>query len=285
MSKVKLIPNQYIGSHELNRFQQFLSDDVAKLILSTAVERFGVIDAGNPDSLNVEPATSLRVVTIGSSLGGGGGLQPISNAPGAPGDFDTIGSGRVSSAVIAPGYAVDSNLRAIRVPEPTAFPIPAPGTPNSTYYVLISHATTNLETGRVTVGTDGSLRGEQTAFTKTLRGTPGEPNAIRFPDSTRNTGEYPIAEVLSDDLALANAVGMYAEADLRYEVLGSYPSDVYVRPSDKAIYVHDYFRVEVYPFLPADTDDRIPVAKIRYDSNGYAEFFDDMRAGYMFSLK
>ena len=250
MSKVNIVPNEYIGSVELNRFQEFISEGAPKVILKMLIKRFG-----HDPSVIFQQFGSLY-----------------------------MGYAGVGKMYLSAGVAVDSDLNLIVNRERYEFEVPVTATPGSAQYVLVSYDTTNTEVGTVNIGTDGSMIGSGTEFLKTLRGYPGQPLSVRFPNSKLNLGEYPISEVLSNDSALINAIGLYQEAGLQYEVLGAFPSDGYVSHTDKKIFIHDSFKLEVYPFLPSDVDKRIPVALLSYDAAGDLIGFRDLRPDYTISL-
>jgi len=250
MSRVNIVPNEYIGSVELNRFQEFISEGAPKVILKLLMKKFGF-----------DPNVVYN--RIGSMY---------------------VGFAGVGKMYLNEGIAIDSDLNVITNRERFVFDVPTTSAPNSNNYVLVSYDTTHEEMGSVTVSNDGSMVGVGTDFLKTLRGYPGVPNSVRFPNSTLNLGEYPVSEVLSNDSALLNSVGIYQESNLKYEVIGSFPADGYVSPQDKKVFIHDSFKIEILPFLPADTDKRLPAARLNYDANGDLLGFRDLRPDYKMSI-
>ena len=251
MSRVKISPGAYIGSTELNRFQQFIKDDAASALFKMMVKTYGF-----------DPAVEVNAI--------------------GPMYVGYIGPGVLR---MRPGQAVDSDLNMITVREDHDFRVPLTSSPNSYRYVLVSYDTTNTEVGLLSVTEDGNMLGSGTKFTETLRGFPGEPTSVRFTNGKRNLGEYPVSEVLSDDLCILNAIGLYPESNMNYEVIGAFPSDSYVSRDRRKIYEHDHFKLEIYPFLPVDVDKRIPVCRLAYDANGDLQGVKDLRGDYKVTFR
>lgn len=250
MSKVKISSNQYIGAVEMNRLQDFLTEGASKTILRMIIKKFGV-----------DPNVKFQ-------------------------DFGPLFVGFAGDGFLylSPGEAVDSDFNIIKNRSRHEFAVPATGPANGFRFVLISYDTTSKEVGTVSVATDGSMVGSNTSFKETLRGAPGEPLYVRFPNSSLNMGEYPIAEVISNDHAIINALNLYPESNLEYEVLGAFPSDGFVATENRKIFLHDSFKLEIVPFLPSDTNKRIPIVRLSYDADGNFLGWRDLRPEYKLTI-
>lgn len=250
MARLNLVPDEYIGSNELNRLQDFLKEGYTK-VLSLFIKRYGI----QPNVVSQQ-------------------IGPL-----------YVGNRGADTVFVKAGFAFDQNLNIIEVPSDQDITVLQSGqTPNSSSYLLVKHKFTSVEVGTVNVSNSGDLTGTGTKFTDVLRGYPGEPVSVRFPNSSLNTGEYPVSEVNSDTTAILNSVGLYNESNLQYEVLGAFPANVHVSPINKKLYLYDSFEFEILTFIPADTELRIPIARFDYDSDGNLNEIIDLRPDYTIQL-
>lgn len=229
MSKIKFVPNLFLEVAELNRFQKFLdTDGFRKHLLQDSV-KFGLIKSNlDTDFLN-------------------GRVQR---------DVDT-NTGQ-KTLKIAPLYGIDSNGNFIYSPQITGIPIV-----NDTnwYWVKVRYQPTTRELGTVSIAVNGDMVGVGTEFTKVLRGQPNFPSKIKLVDSTYNTLEYEVLEVIDDTHAIlgnpaTNTSGIaefQPESDLHYAVIGTFTPGVNVPSNNKYPFQYDSMYYELVPEVNLNT--------------------------------
>ena len=249
MNRVKITPGAYVGSNELNALQDGARGNL-RAVLRLLVSRFGV-----------DPSVSR----------------------GTDGPLYVRGV-RGREVRISPGVALDRDANLVTVPEAQSLQLPA-APPGTVLYVLVRYEEVTVETGTVNVSANGDMTGFGTEFKSRLRGYPGEPTKVRFPDAVLNRGTYPVATVHSDASASLSALDLVAEANLRYEVLAAFPADDFTAVDDRKAYRNAGFAFEVLSFLPGDVDRRIPLAAVTIGNNFNVFSVADLRPDYTLKLK
>lgn len=202
MSNVKISSNQYLGSLELNRIVQFLSDDGFKKTFLENSSTFGVFQKDGSAFENF-------LVTQGANIG-------------------TIKH--------TDGIAIDSQANIIVKPAEDNIAIPDDNTPR---LLRIRHTFSSEEEGTVSISADGTVTGVGTKFTESLRGLPGKyVSKLKFNNSVSNTSEYFVAEVVDDTTILLQGE-LIAEVDLTYSVIGTFDPNFSISAADKEVFQFD----------------------------------------------
>lgn len=116
--------------------------------------------------------------------------------------------------------------------------------PTQWYWIKISHKYSNLESGTVSISTNGTLTGIGTKFLSTLRGQPNYPSKISFPESSNNIQEYSLVRVIDDQNAIVSG-SFTAESNLKYAVVGTFTPGVPISPADKFPFQKDDYEIEL----------------------------------------
>jgi len=243
MSKVKISKNLFLEVNELNRLVKSLEDDGYKRILRHLITKYGIVcDENN---------TYFKV---------------------------TKNSGTANVITINAGLAFDSNLNAIVLAEDKQFQI---NNTNQNRWLVINHAVTNYETGKVNIAADGSISGVGTMFTEVLRGQPNFPVKVKF-NSSQNPDEYEVVNVTNDTSALISGE-LVAENKVQYAVVGTFTPGFQVDEGNKMIYEYDDCEISI---IDSDSRPNLPqtqfiIAKMYYE-NG-ALVVEDERIYSMFN--
>ena len=107
------------------------------------------------------------------------------------------------------------------------------------YWLKIKYTTSNLEKGTVSIDVNGNLTGVGTDFLSSLRGQPNFPTRISFPDSSLNTLEYDVLEVISDTVAVLDNQTFVNESTIKYSIIGTFTPACIPTENDKNIFVYD----------------------------------------------
>ena len=237
MSELNLTRKTFLEVEELNRFQEFLNDGIARNTIISNTSQYGIIqtDFGSADTnFLVSQGTGANTIQI---------AKERSQALDIDGNLIRL------DAIDNINVVADGNWR----------------------WVRISHVFRRHEIGTVSVNANGQLSGSETLFSNVLRGQATDvPVRISFvqTDGTAavNNGTYEVVNVVNDTNAvLTSTVGFQAETDLRYIVIGSTPIGEVVSPAQlEGIYLYDSCNVELIlettentpPALPANGENR-----------------------------
>lgn len=237
MSRLKFSENLFLEVNELQRLVKFLSDDGYKLAMKSLSKSFGIVEnTGN---------TYFKV---------------------------TSKAGTANSVVINPGIAFTPSMDAIVMD--TALEMQITNTGMNRWLVL-ARDVKNTEIGTVSVNIDGSLSGIGTEFTKVLRGQPNFPTKVRF-NSSVNTGEYEVVNVISDTSALLSG-SFVNESGMKYEVIGTFTPGFQPLDVNKAIYEYDSYNIRIVDSAdkPTVSSDEFIIAGITFDSAGGMNISDE----------
>jgi len=249
MGKLKLSPNLFLEVAELSRFRKFIEDDGYKLFMKYLTKSFGI--AQNSDNT----------------------LFKVSNKAGTD---DTV--------TINAGVAFDEDMNIIILKEDKDITIDYSATKQ---WIVISHATSNVEEGTVSISSTGTLSGTDTKFTEVLRGQPNFPTKVKLisdqEDNARNTGEYEVVEVNSDTEAVLSG-DFTAETELHYAVIGTFTPGFQADSDNKLIYEYDSCNIEVIESedKPTLEDGQFIIASLTYN-NGWQ--VTDERLDYLFNYE
>lgn len=245
MSRLKFSSNLFLEVNELQRFKEFLEDDGWKRAMKAITKNFGIVENASNSYFKV-----------------------------------TQRSGSNSVVVINAGIAFDSNMDAIVMENDTELTI---GNTSQNRWIILSRAVTNQEQGTVNINSDGSLSGNNTEFTKVLRGQPNFPVKVKFIDSTQNNGEYEVVSVTSDTSALLSG-SFVNQSGLHYAVVGTFTPGFQPTEDNKLIYEYDSYAISIVDSAdrPAVSDDEFILAMVSFNANGSMNV-EDERINYMFN--
>lgn len=207
MANLKISPNLYLGSLELNRLKRFLVDDGYKAIFKLVVNSFGV-------RITSDSQNSLQV-------------------------YNGFAEDKVS---IRAGLAVDRNVNCLQISADLADYLTIPRDAVK-YTVYLKHKFSHFEQGTVDLGVDGQMVGVNTQFKKVLRGMSVNPVKIHFPESVLNTDEYEVLGVNSDTTAMLNTNIFQSESGLKYVVVGCFSPGIIIAENQKNIYEYDDYEL------------------------------------------
>jgi hypothetical protein len=197
---------------ELNKFKQSLDDNGFRFALLQEAVNFGLIKTiSNTDNGRVRR------------------------------DLDIDGQ---KSIQIAPLVAINNQGQFIRNAQTNNILVP---TDNNWYWVKISQAYSNLEKGKVGIDSSGNVTGVNTEFTKVLRGGSDFPSVVKFTNSTGNTLEYEVLEVVDDThmivshpaITAGGAASFILESNLSYAIVGTFTDGVTVNIANKYPFNYD----------------------------------------------
>ena len=237
MSRLKFSENLFLEVNELQRLVKFLADDGYKLAIKSLSKSFGIVEnSGN---------TYFKV---------------------------TNKAGTSNVVVVNPGIAFDTNLDAIVMENALEMQILNTG---MNRWLVLSRGVKNTEAGTVTINTDGSLSGIGTEFTKVLRGQPNFPTKVKF-ESTVNTGEYEVVNVVSDTSAILSG-SFVNESMLQYSVIGTFTPGFQPLESNKLIYEYDSYNIRIVDSAdkPSVSADEFIIAGITFDDAGGMNISDE----------
>lgn len=204
---LNIVPNLYIGSHELRRAFQAIKEDGYQKLFAAFVQSFGVA---------YTTISSLQVVQ---------------------------GNGGARFLTVKAGLAIDRDLNIISLGQDAVNTIEFPNV-SGTMFLCIKHKIRKNEIGTINLSTDGSLTGIGTEFTKVLRGAPLNQVKIRVTDSSNNLDDYPVLEVIDDNHATLNSVSSITpESGKKFAVVGCFTPSISIPNDDKLIYSYDDFEL------------------------------------------
>lgn len=235
MGKLKISENLFLGVNELEKMRGFITDSGYKQVIQSIVSQYGIVE--NDDNANFEVI---------------------------------LKSGTTNTITVSGGIAFDADLNPIVLKSDLDVNIVTSTTPQ---WIVLSYNTTNLESGYITVDTDGSVTGIGTEFTSVLRGQPDFPNKIRF-----NGADYEVVSVTSDTSAIITGVTEKVSG-VQYSVVGTFTPGFQATDGDKLIYEYDSYSVNVVEsdIQPTVSDTEFVLAKITFDELTSAMTVDDYR--------
>lgn len=210
MAFVKFEPGLFLEKAELERLRKSLDEDGFRQFLLDNTTKFGLIDKQffNPTNVVQDQFDNGQI-------------------------FETAGLTIAHKEI----RAFNKDGLFIYKPETTNIEVPAD---SNWYWVKIKHQYTSKELGVFSIDDQGNLVGDTSSELLTiLRGQPYFPSKVRFLNSTFNTLEYDVLEVVDN----ANAVlqGYFTpETDLELSVVGTFAPDVTPTAAQKDIFQYDY---------------------------------------------
>lgn len=213
MSRLKISSNLFLEVNELNRLVKFIVDDGYKRVVKPLICHFGIVR----DEYN----SYFKVIKSGTNV------------------------------TLNPGLAFNKEMEGIVNTEQTQITL-ANSPLGTKKWIILSRAVTNWERGYVHIGDDGSMDGNDTEFTKVLRGQPNFPTKVMFgstdgeelnPQISRRNA-YEVVKVTNDDNALL--AGDFAQQeDLRYAVIGTFTPGFNPSADNACIYEYDWYHIDI----------------------------------------
>lgn len=210
MSKLKFVPDLFLESIELNRFNKFLTTDGFYADFINNTEKFGIIKNNN--------------------------IDPSFN------NFRTVTGTNSGTIKILNGFAYNNLRERIILNQIDNISIPQDG---KKYFIKISYLASPIEAGTVSISTGGYMTGVGTEFTKLLRGQPDFPSLIQFNNSVHNLLQYEVLRVIDDTNAQLSGVFTTAESALNYKIVGTFTPGVIVSTDNQFIYQYDSCTISI----------------------------------------
>ena len=213
MSNLKITEDLFLEKQELNRLKRFLETDGFKQEFLLNTSSFGIVKGYSLPSGSIQvPQDSFLVETA---------IFPNVN--------------------INPGRSIDKYANITTSDEKISVAVPNTGL---WYWIKIKYKKVNYETGIVSIDINGNLTGTGTYFTEILRGQPNFTTKIKFTNSSLNTLEYDVVDVVSNGSAILNG-DFLAESNLKYAVVGAFTPGFVPASEDKLIYEYDNIEISV----------------------------------------
>lgn len=216
MAGLKISPDLFLEAAELNRLAQFLDDrGFRKNILDNTV-KFGLIK---------------NSIDFGFTNGK------------VERDLDVGGDKTIKTREL---FGIDKFGRFLNSPVKNGIIVPNDG---NWHWIRATYATSNIEKGIFSISANGDLidTSGTAELTKIFRGMPNFPTRIRFSNSTYNTLEYDVLEVIDDSHAIlqhpatnVNGISPFEiEEDLFIEIIGTFTQGIAVPTQSQKIFNYD----------------------------------------------
>jgi hypothetical protein len=217
MPFLKINPDLFLGTTELKRFQEFLSDDGFRKNIIQNTTKFGLIkNSSNPQF------TNGKVERDGSNI-------------------------KVNEL-----FALDKNGQFLYSKLITGITVPNDG---NWYWIKANYAISNIEKGTFEIAGNGDLieTSGEGELTKIFRGIPDFPTRIKFVNSTYNTLEYDVLEVIDDQHAIIQhpapngleITQFEPEDNLQIKIIGTFTPGIAIPNTSKYIFNYDYAQIQL----------------------------------------
>lgn len=253
MSYIKIAEELFLGTIELQRFQQFMQEEgFIKYIRKISTE-FGLID-------------SLKDIF----------------------DNGLVEKSSISGAIkIKSIFAIDSDgLFLSREPLDNIELI----NDNQWYWLKISHNYNTFEGGFVNIDQYGNLTGIDTEFIKIFRGQPDFPTKIKFinpiyPNILNNNLEYEILEIIDNTNAKLQG-SFVAETNLQFSIVGTFTEGHIPPTQNKYPFQYDTVKGELIlgNTIPSYTPGK-EFFLARVKRNGTNIYIEDKRSAFRLKLE
>ncbi len=218
MSRLKISPEIFMESIELNRLLKFIDEDGFRLFLLEQMVQSGLIKK------EIDNTFSNARVTESAGL--------------------TISHNEIR--------VIDKNGNYIYAPQTSLITVP----PNNQFYwVKIKYLESPIELGTFSIDTSGNLVGVGSELRSIIRGNVDFPSRIKFSNSVNNILEYDIVEVIDDNNAVLQGASFIAESDLKLIVVGTFTPGSSPLDADKNIFQYDSYELA---FVEEETDQTPP---------------------------
>lgn len=207
MSKINFVPELFIGSEELNKFQDFIDTEGFRKNIKDNSVQFGLVYS------NLDPNFDNGKITQ---------------------DLDLDGDKTFKWNEIK---AIDSDGNFIYKQTGGQFIVPNDAT---WYWVKIRHNYTTVEKGIFSISDSGLVTATgANDLTELLRGQPNFPSKITFPNASLNTQEYEVLEVLNSNSFQLIGASFQNETNLNMVVVGTFTNKVTIPTENKYPFQYD----------------------------------------------
>lgn len=253
MSNIKFSTGLFLEKVELERFKKFIQTDGFEKYFLENSAKFGLIKN------EIDNTFTNGQITEGTAL--------------------TLNQAEIR------GF--DSNGKFIYKAAETGLAIPTTG---AYYWLKIKYAASNYELGTYSIDTSGNLvctSGDGELLT-ILRGQPNFPARVKFDNSTDNTLEYDVLEVIDNNNAVLQGT-FIAESDLKLIVVGTFAPGFVAPAADKDIFEYDSctlsFVLETTLNTPPTLIDGEEFLLARVRNTGSVIDIEDKRYNYIYQSK
>jgi hypothetical protein len=247
MARLNYNSGLFKGNIEENRFQKFLREDgFLKYFLNNSAS-FGILKKPSDPNLanfRVESGTN---------------------------------SGTVKIAVESD--AIDSNGNLIKKEAQDNIALPSA---DIWYWMKISYLESPLEQGTISISSNGTITGVGTEFTKIFRGGKYTFSKIKL-ESSLNTLEYQVVEVIDDTNMLISGASFDAESNIKFSVVGTFTPDAVPTANEKFPFRYDSCTLEFIEEVtlntaPSKSTNEYYIARVRNSSGNIS--IEDKRAEF-----
>jgi hypothetical protein len=236
MSYLNLNRNIFLEKEELVRFQDFLANDVSKVLFLKNTTYFGIVlsDFVSHSDFEIEVGTNSGTIKL-----------------------------------VRDSYALDSDGLLIHQLPFDNLAIPDDST---WYWVKVTHKYDPVEVGTLSISAEGVLSGTNTLFQDVLRGSSTDvPIKIKFLEingsAPTNDQVYEVVSVIDNTNAIVTGGSFSAESDLKYVVIGSTPiSETITANQLTGLYQYDACTLVL---VTEEFDNTIPVINYTIDKDFY----------------
>lgn len=220
--KLNFVPNLFLEVAELNRFKDSLDTYGFRKHILQNTESYGLIknETVDPNFLNGKVQIDLD---------------------------DEFGNKTIKINEL---FGIDSFGNFIYHPIKRSIIIP---NDNNWYWVRVTYQESVQEKGTFSISSNGNLVGSGSELLSILRGQPNFPSRIKFLNSTQNTLEYDILEVIDNQNAIVSHPALtnlgssefIPETGLTIGVVGTFTPGVVVPTNDKYPFRYDSTLIEI----------------------------------------
>lgn len=242
--KINLAPDLFLGTKELNQFQEFLREYSVDLLRANAGS-FGLVKVKDDNQ-------NIGILEIVSGTSGG-------------------------NLTLKKGMFIDINMNVVHIPE-NQVDVASVTDDGTDYYVKIKYLEETYEEGTVSVDSTGNVSGTGTLFTENLRGGADAPSVVEF-DSLLNTASYEVVNVTNDTTMVIQGNNLSPQSGLRYRVRGTFTPGVIPSTANKYPFRHSSYQLTIETGTTLDTGEYL-LAKVNYDSSGSGLIINDARVDF-----
>lgn len=266
MSIVKYVDELFLEKEELNKEQKFRDEEGLKKSIISQTGKPGIIKNNYTD-----PAFENGKVLVSSTP------SPTPNSIYLTLKNKLLAIDKFGNFI---SYDISKNISELIDSSNNRIEIDL--TVSETYYLKIKYKQSPIEIGKiVSIDIQGNVIGVGTEFTKILRGQPNFPSKIKFVNSSLNTLEYEVVDVLSDTQIILSGV-FAAETNVNYKTIGTF-SPGYVVPSlDKDIFQYDSCEFELITIQSVIAGEEFILAKIIVDGGTNNYIIEDLRTDQIY---
>lgn len=239
MSKLNISPDLFLETIELERFRKSLDEEGFRRNILDSTINFGLIKN-----------------TINDNFANGK----------VEADSDANGTKNIK---IRATRGIDTNGQFFTLPATAGISIPSD---NFWYWLKVNHSYSNLEQGTFTLSTNGDLIDTSglAKLTKIFRGMPNFPTRIKFVNTTYNTLDYDVLQILNDSHAViqhpaTNGSGIAAfeaETNLSLKIVGTFTPSIAIPDASRYCFSYDAGDINVVKEITTNVSPLLQVANV-----------------------